>query len=257
MENLKETLDDLVEKYETPSFILNDPIQIPRMFTSRKDIEVAAFLTATIAWGKRDMILANGYRIIRDIMGMKPYLYIQHGLCDKVPSMVNLHRTFFGRDFIYMCRGLKHVYDMCGDRGMEAIFSDPKRDLFTSIDLMRNMFKDANGGMDNRNFANPATSACKRMCMMLRWLVRRNSPVDLGLWKNVSPRRLIIPLDVHVLNTVEHLHLIDGNIYNNRKTAERITEALVGMCPEDPIKYDFALFGYGIDYIGDGEEIVE
>ena len=72
MENLKETLDELVEKYETPKFILNDPIQIPRMFTSRKDIEVAAFLTATIAWGKRDMILANGYRIIQDIMGMKP-----------------------------------------------------------------------------------------------------------------------------------------------------------------------------------------
>lgn len=246
MENLRALLDDKLALYNCKEFIANDPISFPHSFTRREDIEVSALLASVIAWGNRKMILASGNRMFHGIMHSTPYEYVMSGEWETLDDTVNIHRTFFARDFKYICRGLKSIYTKYGT--METLFLGCT--VWDGIENLRNEMAMANDGQPTRHISNPVpqkgkpASACKRMHMMLRWLCRKDGVVDLGIWNGVSPSQLMIPIDVHVARTARLLGLVSRK-QNDRKTVEELTAQLRILSPEDPVKYDFALFGVG------------
>ncbi len=240
---LKSQLDYLYELYHKPEFINNDPILFPHRYSDKKDIEIVALLTATIAWGKRSMIL-NSCEKLFSYIGYSPYDYVMDKAFLKFDYNKNIHRTFFGRDFVYLCKGLQELYS--SHSSMESLFLSSLGDTWDGIGNLRSLFINANDGMSSIHISNPSTSACKRLHMMLRWLARQNSCVDLGIWKNVDNASLQIPLDVHVARTAELLKLTSRKS-NDRKKVEEISNNLRTLCPNDPIRYDFALFGYGVN----------
>lgn len=247
-EPLKEYLDRLVLRYNTPQFVLNDPVQFPRRFTRREDVEITALFAATLAWGNRKMILASCERLLA-LMEQEPYRFVMSGDWQAVQAEMNIHRTFFGRDLHYFCRGLQQVYHRYGS--MEPLFDAPT--VWEGIDTFRHFMAAANEDKCSKHLSNPGTvcgcghsSACKRLHMMLRWLCRNDGLVDMGLWSHPLPSQLMIPLDVHVAATGRSLGLITRRT-NDRVTVENLTAALRCFSPQDPVKYDFALFGAGID----------
>ncbi len=247
MERLKKLLDEKVAQYNRKEFIKDDPVQFPHLFTDKRDIEIAALLASVIAWGNRKMIINSGYKMLSGIMDGKPYDYIMsekyHSLC----GSDNIHRTFFVRDFVYLCNGLRSIYSKYGS--MEPLFA--QCDVWEGLSSLRCELSAANGGTLSRHISNPVAgkgkpaSACKRLHMMLRWLCRCDGIVDLGIWHNVSPSKLMIPLDVHVARTGRNLGLITRT-QNDRKTVEELTSRLREFSPVDPVQYDFALFGVGV-----------
>jgi len=237
-------LDFWHKKICVKDFIAHDPVQFPHRYTKREDVEIAAVLTATIAWGRRDMILRSAEKMFAMTEECGPYVYVMSGGYKKLKNR-NIHRTFFESDLKYLCRGLKHCYAKYG--GLEKMFiSAPQnpRDIWGGIALFREEMAKANGGAYSRHVSDPETSACKKLNLALRWLVREG-PVDLGLWKNIKPASLFIPLDVHVARTARKLGLLERKS-NDRKAVIELTEKLRGYCPQDPVKYDFALFGMGV-----------
>lgn len=248
MEKIKLLLDEKVARYNTASFIDNDPVQFAHAFTQRKDVEVAALLASVIAWGNRTMIIGSGKRMFFDIMDGKPYDYVMGGSWENLDGASNIHRTFFVRDFAYLCRGLRDIY-LRHDSPEEFFVGSSTWD---GIAALRNSIAESNGGVATKHLSNPVAgggkqaSACKRLHMMLRWLCRRDGIVDLGIWKNVDPATLMIPLDVHVARISRALGLVTRK-QNDRRTVEELTAALRGFCPDDPVKYDFALFGVGVE----------
>jgi uncharacterized protein (TIGR02757 family) len=156
-----------------------------------------------------------------------------------------IHRTFFEDDLRYFCRGFRACYTQFGS--LQALFASTG-DIWEGITLFRETMAQGNRGQYSKHIANPAhNSACKRLNLALRWLVRREGPVDLGLWKNLSPASLYIPLDLHVGRTARRLGLLEeGRKTNDKKAVVSLTEKLREFCPEDPVKYDLALFGYSI-----------
>jgi len=171
-----------------------------------------------------------------------PYIFIMRGDFRKFKERC-IHRTFFEDDLRYFCRGFKVCYTRYGS--MEALFN-AAGDIWEGIGLFRETMAGANNGLYTKHIANPgAGSACKRLHLALRWLVRREGPIDLGLWKTISPASLYIPLDLHVGRAARSLGLLEsGRKANDRKAVISLTEGLREFCPEDPIKYDLALFGY-------------
>ena len=246
MEHLRVALDDKLVRYNCKEFICNDPVSFPHSFTRREDIEIAALLASVIAWGNRRMILASGKKMFYDIMRSAPYDYVMGGEWEQLDDAVNIHRTFFARDFKYICRGLRGIYSRYGT--MEALFVSCT--VWDGIENLRRELAAANGGATTRHISNPLpqkgkpASACKRMNMMLRWLCRKDGVVDLGIWSAVSPAELMIPLDVHVARTARLLGLVTRK-QNDRRTVEELTAQLRRLSPDDPVKYDFALFGVG------------
>lgn len=242
-EELKTKLDTLVKEYNTPAFIENDPVRFVRIFTDKRDIEVAAFLVSMIAWGRREQINSSCKKLLADIMECKPYEYVMSEKWRELNPDMNIHRTFWGRDLQYMCRGLHYLYGNSLET-LENIFSgaldmwDCMDDFFT--------FMQYPSDYGNRHLPNPERAACKRMHLMLRWLVRNDGIVDLGIWKNVNPADLYIPLDVHVAEAARELGLLTRK-QNDRKAVEELTARLRELDPEDPVKYDFALFGYSLN----------
>ncbi len=249
MEKLKKFLDEKVAAYNTPAFIANDPVQFPHAFSDQRDIEIAALLASVIAWGNRTMIIRSGKKMLFDIMGGKPYDFIMRGSWLSLDDANNIHRTFFVRDFKYLCRGLQDIYN--NHNTMEALFADVS-DTWSGIYRLRSSLAHSNDGVSTRHISNPVAlsgkpaSACKRLHMMLRWLCRRDGIVDLGIWRQIDPARLMIPVDVHVSRTGRTLGLIERKA-NDRRTVEMLTKKLSILCPEDPVKYDFALFGIGVE----------
>ena len=248
MERLKMMLDSKVAQYNCKEFVKDDPVQFAHAFSDRKDIEVAALLASVIAWGNRKMILRSGQKMLFGIMERRPYDFIMQGTWQQMEESLNIHRTFFVRDLIYICRGLQHIYTR--NSSLENLFIG--KDVWTGIAALRTMLAEANGGASTRHISNPVSvagkqaSACKRLHMMLRWLCRRDGIVDLGIWQEIDPSQLMIPLDVHVARIGRTLGLIDSK-QNNRRTVEALTARLREMCPDDPVKYDFALFGIGVE----------
>lgn len=234
--NVKEILDELVERYNTPEFVLRDPIQFPRRFTRLQDIEISAVLSSILAWGKRSMVLRDADRL-HAAMRYEPYDFIRNKEWESFRgSRKNVHRTIFEEDIWKVCRGLHTFYSE--NISLETLFI---HDILEGIDRMARLF-------DCRHLVSPLSkSPCKRTNMMLRWLVRNDGIVDMGIWKNVSPSRLIIPLDVHV-SRVSRLIWKDLPKGDRIKTALLITQHLSELCPEDPCKYDFALFGFGEEW---------
>ena len=244
----KKELNRLYRKINKPDFIPRDPVQFPHRYKNKPDREIAAFLAAAIAWGRRDLILKSAERMFA-LMEEGPYLFVMEGayrklLCGETRGN-SVHRTFFERDLLYYCRGLKACYTEFGS--LEALFASADC-IWDGIDLFRETMTGGNGGLFSKHVANPgANSACKRINLALRWLVRREGPVDLGLWDKISPSSLYIPLDLHVGQTARRLGLLDANRKaNDKKAVIVLTEKLREFCPADPVKYDLALFGYSL-----------
>jgi len=241
---LKQQLDLWYEKVCVKDFISSDPIQFPRRFSKREDIEIAAFLSATIAWGRRDLILRSAEKMFA-ITEHSPYNFVMSGEYKKLGKK-NIHRTFFESDLKYICRGFEHCYSKY--KSLEDLFA--AGDVWEGFALFREETAIANKGRYSKHISNPGAqdgngSACKRLNLALRWLVRKGS-VDLGLWKKLKPAALYIPLDVHVARTARKLGLLERKL-NDKKAVIELTEKLRKFCPEDPAKYDYSLFGIGIE----------
>lgn len=243
----KQQMDELVERYNKPEFAQSDPVQFPRRYSQKQDVEIVAFLIATIAWGRREMILNSSERIL-SMMGKSPYDYVMTTTFDKIDASKSLHRTFFGRDLIYIIKGLREIYN--GYESVEDLFIGD--DMWQGIARFRQAMCDANGCL-SKHIANPEKSACKRLHLALRWLVRNDGIVDLGIWKKIKPSQLIIPLDVHV-GDVARMLKITSRHGNDKQTAFEITQVLRTLDSTDPVKYDFALFGAGIELAKEKKE---
>jgi uncharacterized protein (TIGR02757 family) len=240
-QNLKRELEAWYHEINRPGFIPNDPVRFPHRYSHPADVEIAAFLAATIAWGRRDLILRSAERMFM-LLGPSPSAFIMAGNYRKLRENC-IHRTFFEDDLRYFCRGFRACYGQYGS--LEALFSSAG-DTWDGIALFRETMASGNNGRYTKHIANPnANSACKRINLALRWLVRREGPVDLGLWKRISPSALFIPLDLHVGRTSRLLGLLERK-QNDRKAVMELTSKLREFCPEDPAKYDLALFGMGV-----------
>jgi uncharacterized protein (TIGR02757 family) len=246
---LKEFLDEKVELYNRPSFIESDPISIPHQFTEKQDIEIAGFLAATIAWGNRKMILRNANRIM-ELLDGSPYDFIvNHQEKDLARMESFVHRTFNSDDLIYFVTALKHIYRNKG--GLEHVFNKHKTadSLQSAIhELHKIFFELPHLKRTERHVSDPFKgSSAKKLNMFLRWMVRNDSRgVDFGLWKRIDPSALYIPLDFHTGNTSRRLGLLERKI-NDWKAVEELTAVLREFDPADPVKYDFALFGLGVN----------
>lgn len=234
-QNLKERLDFLSSKYNVNSFVDNDPVQFPRRFDNVRDIEIAGLITSVISWGKREMILRNANRIL-DLMNHSPYAFIMNREWTSLKdSDKNLHRTFFERDLHQISQSLYDFYK--SDNSLEIMFESSVIDGLTHL----------SGMMQSRHIASPARkSPCKRTNLFLRWMVRKDGIVDMGVWNKINPADLIIPLDVHVGRTSRTIWK-DIPSTDNLNTAQIITANLKQLRPEDPCLYDFALFGLGVE----------
>ena len=245
---LKEFLDYKVNEFNKPEFIELDPISIPHQFSLKEDIEIVAFLTATISWGNRKAILGAANQLIK-IMGESPYDFIMN--CDdfKSTQISNFYyRTFNGIDLSYFLQALRNINLTHG--GLEKVFTDLSStySIQESISEFKSIFFELPyPSRTQKHVSNPRTgSAAKRLNMMLRWLVREdNKGVDFGLWKGISPSKLSIPLDVHSGNTARKLGIL-ARKQNDAKAVFELDSVLKEFDPTDPVKYDFALFGLGV-----------
>lgn len=241
----KEYFQQLALEYNTPSFIHNDPISFPHKYKERKDVEISAFISQWFAYGKRESFLKILNNLATDMSS--PYLYIRDRHFDKYCKQTkNLYRFYTYNDFYLLCQSLYNIYfvEGRGEKNMqevlkERIFVFPTNTeevLLTIISL----FKDVKGIPQNLN------SACKRLCMFLRWMVRNDGIVDLGIWDLLSPKDLIIPVDTHVFRQAQQLGLTQRKIADF-KTAKEITLKMKEIFPFDPTLGDFTLFGYGVN----------
>lgn len=245
---LKEFLESKVIQYNNPKFIESDPIQIPHRFARKEDIEIASFLTATIAWGNRKMIIKNADRIMQ-LLDNSPYDFIKnHEESDLVKLDGFVHRTFNANDLRYFIKALQNIYTK--HNGMESIFQTNTN--AKSIQPAIHEFKKVFFSLDHesrteKHVGDPKKgSACKRINMMLRWLIRNDKAgVDFGIWKNISPTILSCPLDVHSGNVARKLGLLTRK-QNDAKALLELDTALRKLDAKDPVKYDFALFGLGV-----------
>ena len=246
---LKALLDREAARINTPEFIANDPVQFPRRFSSLRDIEIVALLSATIAWGNRKMICNNCEKMLA-IMGNEPAHYVQSEGYVSMPDELNIHRTLFARNFKYLLRGLRRIYlqhSSLNEFAKANHVSDSEEPAWKLVTLMQHELAAANGGAsDSRCLpTNLGSTALKRINMALRWLVRNDGIVDMGVWDAIKPSQLFIPLDVHVGNTARELGMTTRRA-NDKKTVLEITHLLRQLRPSDPILYDFALFGVGV-----------
>ncbi len=249
--NFNELTDFLNEKttqYNRKCFIESDPVQVPHAYSKKEDIEISGFLTATIAWGNRKMIIKNADRMLA-LMDHSPYDFILHhtqGDLKKVKGFV--HRTFKGEDLEYFIRSLQNIYQ--NYRGLEPLFQ-PKpgeTNMKNTLGRFRKIFfKHCPPERTYKHVSNALKgSSCKRLIMYLRWMVRQDScGVDFGLWKTISPAKLTIPLDVHSGRVARKLGIITRKA-NDWKALEEIDVSLRKMDAKDPAKYDYALFGLGV-----------
>lgn len=244
---LKIFLDEKAVQYETTAFIPHDPIQIPHRFDKKEDIEIAAFLTATIAWGNRKSIITNATKLM-DIMGNAPYDFVLNYHPDKSDVFEGfVHRTFNSIDLETFIRSLQNIYEHHG--GLEKVFASgiTNEGLQPAIARFKKIFFEvAHQTRTQKHVSDPLkNSAAKRINMYLRWMVRDASAgVDFGIWKSITPSLLSCPLDVHTSNVARKLKLIKRK-QNDGKTLLELDTALRKMDPKDPVKYDFALFGLG------------
>ena len=247
--DIKELLDSEARRINHVDFIANDPVQFPRRFERLQDIEIAALLSATIAWGNRKMICNNCNKMLA-LMDNQPYDYVMDKGYEELPDM-NIHRTFFSKNLRYYLRGLNFIYSKYGslhDFAKHMAISSSEFPSWKLVEEMNKVFTEANNGeSDNRCLpGNLQNTALKRINMALRWLVRDDGIVDMGVWNVIKPSQLFIPLDVHVGNVSRELGLLTRNA-NDRKATIELTEVLRKMRPEDPVWYDYALFGIGVE----------
>lgn len=249
-EPLRELLEALYDRYDRAEFIADDPIAIPHRFTAREDREIAGFLAATIAWGNRRTIVRNGFRMMR-FLDDAPADFVRWASTSELSHLAGFtHRTFNGadlRDFVLALRGLLERYGSLG-AFFETTYA-ATRSLPATLAAFRRAFFDAphDAHCEKHLSSIERGAACKRLCMYLRWMVRRDARgVDFGLWQGIPMSELRLPLDVHVGATARQLGLLTRR-QNDWRAVEELTEALRRYDADDPARYDYALFGAGID----------
>lgn len=249
-EEVKKLLDIKVDQYNQPSFIKDDPISIPHLFTKKQDIEIAGFFAAVFSWGNRTTII-NKSKELMQRMDMAPYQFItQYTESDLKKLRGFKHRTFQFADLLYFIEFLSLHYHR--NKSLENAFSAGISKKDTTMENSLNSFRICffiyeHEKRTEKHIASPQLgSTCKRLNMFLRWMVRSDqNGVDFGIWKNIHPSLLVCPVDVHVARVAKKLGLL------NRKQVDwlaaiELTEALRKLDPEDPVRYDFALFNLGI-----------
>ncbi len=246
--DLKNFLDEKVILYNNPNFIETDPIQIPHLFSSKEDIEIAGFLAATIAWGNRKMIINNAKKMM-DLMENSPYDFVLNHNENHLENLQNfVHRTFNGTDFSTFIIALQNIYK--NHQGLENVFHKKLIDnnLQESIHHFKKVFFEVEHlPRTQKHVSDPLNnSAAKRINMFLRWMVRNdNAGVDFGIWKSINPAALSCPLDVHSGNVARKLGILLRK-QNDAKALAELDLALRNFDKNDPVKYDFALFGLGV-----------
>ena len=246
---MKQFLEEKYLQYNNPSFIPSDPISIPHRFTLQHDREISGFLVSAIAWGRRDLILRSANNLL-EAMDSAPYEFVMSAGAEDMKRVSRfVHRTFNGTDCNYFIKGLRHIYTDFGS--MEDVVLEGMNrsgSLKEGIAHLRQyFFCEHHEQRTEKHFADVTGGAAgKRVNMYLRWMVRQdNRGVDFGIWKRIDPSVLYIPLDLHSGNTARKLGLLNRKI-NDWKAVEELTAVLREFDPEDPVKYDFALFGLGV-----------
>lgn len=240
----KPEIDKLVKTYETVDFIKDDPIQIPHRFKNKKDIEISGFIASLVAYGRRELFIKKLNQLL-EIAQNEPLNFIENF----EPKILGDFNYRFGKpeDFSAIFSILKDLYTK--DGGLEELFK-----YGHSQDKLFETVTDYFYAKSSKNLGqgfyfmipNPRKGgAMKRMCMYLRWLVRKG-PVDFGIWNFMKPSELYIPLDIHVGRISRNMGLLSRKA-NDFKSVIEITENLKQFDPNDPIKYDFAMFGYGVN----------
>ena len=244
-----EYLQELTDRFNTPTFIDDDPISIPHCFQERKDQEIAGFFASTIAWGNRQLIVRNGKRLM-SLMGNEPFRFTMEASNQELLQIARFtHRTFNGTDCLCFLSALRHLYQHHG--GIGTFFESGYAlhgDLRIVISRFRQcFFSISHPSRSEKHLSSiDKRAACKRINMFLRWMVRRDKRgVDLGLWKRIPPSALFLPLDIHTARTSRILGLLKRK-QNDWKAVEEITDTLRNIDSEDPVRFDFALFGAGI-----------
>ncbi|QGY43854.1 TIGR02757 family protein [Maribellus comscasis] len=247
--DLKQYLEEKVKQYNTPDFIELDPIQIPHSFSLKEDIEISGFLAATIAWGNRKMIIRNAKRMM-ELMSNSPFDFIinhEERHLKKIDGFV--HRTFNNIDFLTYIAALQYLYKNLD--GLEGIFNKYKTE--DSLQPAIHQFKNAFFAIPHlkrteKHLPDPYKgSAAKRINMFLRWMIRKDDAgVDFGIWKDISPSILSCPLDVHSGRVARTFGLLNRK-QDDAKAVIELDKNLRDLDEDDPVKYDFALFGIGVN----------
>ena len=251
---LKPLLDMINDEVEQPDYIQYDPVQFMHMFTDKKDIELAGFFAATMAWGRRDIVVAKVDDLLKR-MNYQPFEFVMSYEQKDFKALNGFkHRTFKPIDIHGLILALQNIYheysdfesfwETCRDIGLKQ-----KRPF---LSVFHERFFSMSSDLANRtrkHVSDPEKgSTCKRLYMYLRWAIRKNSPVDVGIWNFLEPSELLIPFDVHVARQARKYGLITRRS-DDWKTVNQLTETLALMNPDDPARYDYALFGIGaLDY---------
>lgn len=250
-DSLKEFLDAKADQYNRPSFIERDPISIPHRFSQRQDIEIMGFWAAVLAWGQRPVILKKAAELI-GLMDGAPYDFVRnHDESDLKRFLAFKHRTFNATDALYFLHFFRQYYQEHTTLEDAFLADTVRQSLIQFHD--RFCCDPFFPGRTRKHIATPArNSSCKRLLMFLRWMVRSdNRGVDFGLWTRLRADQLIIPIDVHVNRVAHALGLLtrrNGELTQpDWKTAVALTETLRQFDPDDPVRYDFALFGLGVE----------
>ena len=258
-QRLIDLLNEKVALYNQPDFIKDDPISIPHLFSTKQDIEIAGFFAAILAWGNRTSII-NSCKRLFGYMNNQPYQYILNfndGDASKIQPLLGfVHRTFNATDLLYLLHFMHYHYAIAGNASLETAFTKDYHADDVNIENALNGFRayvfspsihESIPQRTQKHIASPnKKSACKRLNMYLRWMVRKdNNGVDFGLWHALKPHQLICPLDVHVARVAKQLHLLERT-QTDWQAAVELTEFLKELDAYDPVKYDFALFGLGV-----------
>ena len=246
---MRELLERLHDRYNNESFIEADPISVPHSFTRPVDREIAGFLAATIAWGNRRAIVQSAHRMMR-YMDNAPEDFVRNATeADMEYLRTYVHRTFNGVDFQDFVRGLRHIITEWGSVGnyfetryeehgdLRLVFSDFRRDFFAA---------EHDAHCEKHLSSIDKGAACKRLCMYLRWFVRHDDRgVDFGMWRRIPMSALYMPLDIHTGRMGRNLGLLNRK-QSDWKAVEELTASLRELHADDPVRYDYSLFGLGI-----------
>ena len=246
---MRELLERLHDRYNNESFIEADPISVPHSFTRPVDREIAGFLAATIAWGNRRAIVQSAHRMMR-YMDNAPEDFVRNATeADMEYLRTYVHRTFNGVDFQDFVRGLRHIITEWGSVGnyfetryeehgdLRPVFSDFRRDFFAA---------EHDAHCEKHLSSIDKGAACKRLCMYLRWFVRHDDRgVDFGMWRRIPMSALYMPLDIHTGRMGRNLGLLNRK-QSDWKAVEELTTSLRELHADDPVRYDYSLFGLGI-----------
>lgn len=248
---IKALLDDRVARYNQPDFIPNDPVSIPHRFNKKQDIEISGFFASILAWGQRKTIINNCLKLM-DLMDNAPHDFILHHQEQDLPRFLGFkHRTFNDTDLLYLLHWFRWYYQQ--HESLETAFTGEHGEIKSQKERLEHFHELVFSLEDaphrtRKHISTPARkSACKRLNMYLRWMVRpADGGVDFGIWHTMQPADLVCPCDVHVERVARRLGLITRKGMD-WQTAEELTNHLKSFDPLDPVKYDYALFGLGVE----------